>query len=78
MRKSKRLLILALLCCVSLTTCGGKTTKPQPVIPPEPRLPQYSEEFNRTAPVKDLELMRDHEMDWRTVYQILRQQLEVR
>jgi hypothetical protein len=74
-----------LLLCLALSGCAGVVlapppveTKVQPIIPAEPALPVFSDEFNRTCPVDDLERLGNYAEEFHGVYRIMRGQLEGR
>ncbi len=72
MKKSLLRMTLAALFLTSLISCASSSTF---VVPPIPKLPTFSEQFNKNTPVSDLEKIRDHEMDWISVYQVMKKQM---
>ena len=88
MRKSRRikksrlpgiLTAAGLLLWLALSGCASApAAKTSPIIPPLPVLPIFSDEFNRTAPVEDLEKLGNYAGEVEGVYRILVNQLKAK
>lgn len=78
------LMVAGVLLLSGLIGCGGAAPVApagigiKPIIPAEPRLPTFSEQFNRTAPVADLEKLGNYVEEVHGVYRILSGQLKER